>query len=104
MTDSDRDELIAHCLEDFHERRALGERPAAEDYAARAGDAFADFLAVLAAEQAIDDVIEPAAEGVFTRPFGDYTLLSELGRGAVGIVFEAIHRRLGRKVALKVLR
>ncbi len=100
----DRDEIVAMCLDEFHGKRALGERPMPEDFAERAGAAYPDFLAVLAAEQAIDDVVEPAAEGLFPRPFGEYTLLRELGRGAVGIVFEAMHRRLGRKVALKVLR
>lgn len=33
----------------------------------------------------------------------DYTLLREIGRGGMGIVFEAIHQSLGRKVAVKIL-
>ena len=49
--------------------------------------------------------MEPAAPAeIFPRPFGAYTLLRELGGGAMGVVYEAMHRDLGRKVALKVLR
>ena len=35
--------------------------------------------------------------------FGDYTIESSLGRGGMGTVYLAMHRRLARKVALKVI-
>jgi eukaryotic-like serine/threonine-protein kinase len=37
------------------------------------------------------------------RQLGEYELVREVGRGAMGIVFEAIHRPSGRQVALKLL-
>ena len=108
MTEAERDRLLSEALEDFHRRRALGELPEPAQYVDRLGDSHAEFLEILAAEAAIDEAIFGASKESLDlelpRPFGPYTLLSELGHGAVGIVYEALHRDLGRKVALKVLR
>jgi hypothetical protein len=104
VTDDEREQVLAECLAEYHSRRALGENPRVEELRERAGEAYGDLVAVIAAEARFDEAIEPRSSAHFPRIFGEFTLLGELGRGAIGVVYEALHRPLGRDVALKVLR
>ncbi|MCI0639208.1 MAG: protein kinase [Gemmataceae bacterium] len=44
-----------------------------------------------------------SAEALAANPLGDFKIVREIGRGGMGIVYEAVQLSLGRRVALKVL-
>jgi WD40 repeat protein/serine/threonine protein kinase len=97
--------------EEFAERYRRGERPSLQEYIDRSPD-LADeirqmFPALVAVEQvqgyARGHAIQQQPAPPPFRELGDYRIVREIGRGGMGVVYEAEQISLGRRVALKVL-
>jgi serine/threonine protein kinase/WD40 repeat protein len=110
---SDR-EPVEQLAESFLARFRAGERPSLSEYTA-AHPELADqirelFPALVEMEQA-GSAVGPATGPVIARAggggaalttLGDFRIVREVGRGGMGVVYEAVQESLGRHVALKV--
>jgi formylglycine-generating enzyme required for sulfatase activity/serine/threonine protein kinase len=101
--------------DEFVEAVRRGERPSVEEFARRYpehADAIRDMLPALALMEQAKSAADPselrrqakaAAAVPPLRQLGDYQILREVGRGGMGVVYEAQQLSLGRHVAIKVL-
>ena len=101
------DELIAKVAGEFFEQRAVGEKPYVEDFAKRYPEIADHIRRTFPALEFVGDSTHAGnLEMPVERPnerLGDFRISGELGRGGMGVVYEAEQLSIGRRVALKVL-
>jgi len=113
VDDGDGRASVEVLADEYIERRTNGEAVTIDEYAAQYPDLADDIREVFPAVEAMKSlstewkrtVVEPSQEGP-ELPFqlGDYRLDRKIGRGGMGIVYEAEHMSLQRRVAVKILR
>jgi serine/threonine protein kinase/formylglycine-generating enzyme required for sulfatase activity len=112
---SDNDSSVAdpfgQIADEFVKAFRQGQDPSVEEFARRYPEHAAEIREMLPALVLIEkaraaeasDQQRQAAAAVPLQQLGDYQILREIGRGGMGVVYEAQQLSLGRHVAIKVL-
>ncbi len=106
-------ELLEQIVADFTKRLRRGQHPAIGDYQQQfpnLSDEIEELLSSVAMIEQLKGESDPTPNNrkLLDRvsqlsQIGSYKIIREVGRGGMGVVFEAIHESLGRRVAIKVM-
>jgi WD40 repeat protein len=104
---------IEELAAEFFDRKRRGERPTLEDYCRLHPELADDIRELFPVLLRVEDLGgdgpggttggPPPCSGPRLARLGDFRILREVGRGGMGVVYEAEQESLGRHVALKVL-
>ena len=109
MNHSSNQVNIDDLVDEFTARLDGGEKPSIDEYKHKYPHLAEQIDAILPALVALDDIQTGppgpkfALDESIPNLLGDYEIVREIGRGGMGIVFEAQHTTMYRRVALKVL-
>lgn len=106
--EADEDPRVMQVARDYLAELESGRRPNRAAYLARHPELSAEVTECLegielAHVAALALRPAPAPAEPTTEPLGDFRIVREVGRGGMGVVYEAVQLSLGRRVALKVL-
>ena len=106
-------EILEQIVNHFTNRLRAGEHPAIADYQKRHPQFKDEIEDLLASVTMIEQLkSNPANSSSKSRSLdevsgleqiGQYKINGEIGRGGMGVVFEAVHESLGKRVAIKVM-
>ena len=105
-------DLIDMLADEFTQRLRAGERPSIQSYVEKYPQCGAQIKTLFPTIHQIESVKQRHEQQVCQQSakgpdqlvqLGDFQVVREVGRGGMGIVYEAIQQSLGRRVAVKVL-